>query len=103
MENVLYPVLKAALAHSGPIDLKNLIAQSLHMGDEVHNRNRAGTSLLYRALAPAIVATCANKDDAYRAQLHQRQRPLLPTTSRCPLARPRSTPPATSRAAPPPS
>ncbi len=64
METVLYPVLKAALAHSGPIDLKNLIAQALHMGDEVHNRNRAGTSLLYRALAPAIVATCANKDDA---------------------------------------
>ncbi len=64
MENTLYPVLKAALAHSGPIDLKNLIAQALHMGDEVHNRNRAGTSLLYRALAPAIVATCADKDDA---------------------------------------
>ena len=64
MESVLYPVLKAAIAHSGPIDLKNLIAQALHMGDEVHNRNRAGTSLLYRALAPAIVATCANKDDA---------------------------------------
>ena len=64
METVLYPVLKAALAHSGPIDLKNLIAQALHMGDEVHNRNRAGTSLLYRALAPAIVATCANQDDA---------------------------------------
>lgn len=64
METVLYPVLKAALAHSGPIDLKNLIAQALHMGDEVHNRNRAGTSLLYRALAPAVIATCANKDDA---------------------------------------
>ena len=64
MESVLYPVLKAALAHAGPIDLKNLIAQALHMGDEVHNRNRAGTSLLYRALAPAIVATCANQDDA---------------------------------------
>ena len=64
MESVLYPVLKAAIAHSGPIDLKNLIAQALHMGDEVHNRNRAGTSLFYRAIAPAIVATCANKDDA---------------------------------------
>jgi len=64
METVLYPVLKAALAHTGPIDLKNLIAQALHMGDEVHNRNRAGTSLLYRAIAPAVLATCANKDDA---------------------------------------
>lgn len=64
MENTLYPVLKAAIAHSGPIDLKNLIAQALHMGDEVHNRNRAGTSLFYRAIAPAIVATCENKEDA---------------------------------------
>jgi len=64
METVLYPVLKAAVAHTGPIDLKNLIAQALHMGDEVHNRNRAGTSLLYRAIAPAIVATCDNTGDA---------------------------------------
>ena len=64
MENTLYPVLKAAVAHTGPIDLKNLIAQALHMGDEVHNRNRAGTSLLYRAIAPAIVASCDNKDNA---------------------------------------
>ena len=64
MENTLYPVLKAAVAHAGPIDLKNLIAQALHMGDEVHNRNRAGTSLLYRTLAPAIVATCDSKEDA---------------------------------------
>ena len=64
METVLYPVLKAAIAHAGPIDLKNLIAQALHMGDEVHNRNRAGTSLLYRAIAPSIVATCAGKEDA---------------------------------------
>ncbi len=58
MEKVLYPVLKKALAKTGPIDLKNLIAQALHMGDEVHNRNRAGTSLLYRTIAPAVVTTC---------------------------------------------
>ncbi len=64
MENTLYPVLKAALAHTGPIDLKNMIAQALHMGDEVHNRNRAGTSLFYRAIAPAIVTTCESKEDA---------------------------------------
>ena len=64
MENTLYPVLRAAVQHSGPIDLKNMIAQALHMGDEVHNRNRAGTSLLYRTLAPAICATCDNKVDS---------------------------------------
>ena len=57
MEKTLYPALKAALARTGPIDLKALIAQALHMGDEVHNRNRAASSLLYRALAPAVVRT----------------------------------------------
>ena len=63
MEATLYPVLKDAVDFSGPIDLKNLIAQALHMGDEVHNRNRAATSLLYRVLAPAIVASCEDKKD----------------------------------------
>jgi hypothetical protein len=28
------------------------------MGDEVHNRNRAATSIFYRTIAPAIVTTC---------------------------------------------
>ena len=58
MENTLYPTLKKAVAKIGRIDLKNLIAQALHMGDEVHNRNRAATSLLYRTIAPAVVTTC---------------------------------------------
>ena len=58
MRDTLYPVLKKAVAKLGRIDLKNLIAQALHMGDEVHNRNRAATSLLYRTLAPAVVTTC---------------------------------------------
>ncbi len=57
MENILYPTLKKALDVCGKIDLKNIIAQALHMGDELHNRNRAGTSLFYRSIAPAIVET----------------------------------------------
>jgi hypothetical protein len=48
MEDVLYPALKAALEDMKKIDLKNIMAQALHMGDEVHNRNRAATSLFYR-------------------------------------------------------
>jgi hypothetical protein len=58
MEQTLYPVLKKAVAKLGRIDLKNIIAQALHMGDEVHNRNRAATSIFYRAIAPSIVTTC---------------------------------------------
>lgn len=66
MEQVLYPVLKKAVESSGPIDLKNMIAQALHMGDEVHNRNRAGTSLFYRAIAPHIVKTCEDREAAMK-------------------------------------
>ena len=57
METGLYPALKAAIALSGGIDLKTIAAQALHMGDEVHNRNRAATSLFYRAIAPAVIKT----------------------------------------------
>jgi len=57
METVLYPALARALEVTGPIDLRNIIAQMLHMGDEGHNRNRAGTSLLIRQLMTAIIKT----------------------------------------------
>lgn len=57
MEEVLAPVLKEALELCGEIDLKTIIAQVLQMGDEGHNRNKAGTSLLIRELAPYIVST----------------------------------------------
>ena len=43
METVLGPVLKEALKLSGEIDLKTMTAQALQMGDEGHNRNKAGT------------------------------------------------------------
>jgi hypothetical protein len=49
------PSLRAALAKSGPIELKPLMAQALNMGDEVHNRNAAATSLLIKRLAPALL------------------------------------------------
>jgi len=57
MEKTLAPVLKEALELSGPIDLQTMIAQVVQMGDEGHNRNKAGTSLLIRELAPSIVQT----------------------------------------------
>ncbi len=70
MEESLYPVLKSAISkrsNSGePISLKNIIAQALHMGDELHNRNKAGTSLLFRALAATLVETCDNREKLSR-------------------------------------
>jgi hypothetical protein len=64
MEQTLYPALARAIEKPGRIDLKNIIAQALHMGDEVHNRNRAATSLLFRQLAPAIVRTEPDSEQA---------------------------------------
>ena len=63
METVLGPVLKAALQLAPEINMKNLIAQALQMGDEVHNRNKAGTSLLIRELAPAILKTTFSQEE----------------------------------------
>jgi len=64
MDKVLYPTLQRAIEHLGSIDLQSIIAQALHMGDEVHNRNRAGTSLLIRQLAPAIFKSMQNPEDS---------------------------------------
>lgn len=49
------PAMKAALTVTGPVELKPLIAQALHMGDEVHNRNAAATGLLLKRLLPALL------------------------------------------------
>ncbi len=68
METDLYPTLDRAL-QSLPdgIDVKALIAQALHMGDECHNRNRAGTSLFLRAIAPALARTSRDNEVLARA------------------------------------
>jgi hypothetical protein len=63
MQLTLAPVLADALRRHGQVDLRALIAQALQMGDEGHNRNKAGTSLLIRALAPSIaLADAADQD-----------------------------------------
>ena len=64
MQRVLGPALAAALRRHGPVDAGSLIASMVAMGDEGHNRNRAGTSLLVRALAPDLVRTV---DDGERS------------------------------------
>lgn len=57
MRDVLGPMLKAAMDKAEPIDLRLMLAQALHMGDECHNRNNAGTVLLAQALTPLILET----------------------------------------------
>ena len=54
MEDVMAPLLKEAIEASGGIDIRALLAESLHMGDEGHNRNKAGSILYTVKLAPFI-------------------------------------------------
>src|SRR5262245_27183058 len=54
MNDTAAPVLAAAIASAGGIDLRALIAEALHMGDEGHNRNKAGSILFLKLLAPHI-------------------------------------------------
>jgi len=63
METDLYPTLDRALQSlPNGIDIKSIIAQALHMGDECHNRNRAGTSLFLRAVLPALARTSRDNE-----------------------------------------
>jgi hypothetical protein len=48
------PLLGAGLREAGGIELVPLMAQALRMGDEMHQRNVAASSLLARALMPGI-------------------------------------------------
>jgi hypothetical protein len=55
MSEVLAPLMQTAVRAHGPIDLRAILAQMLQMGDEAHNRNRAGTLMLLRELLPAMI------------------------------------------------
>ena len=48
------PLLGAALRASQGVELRPLMAQALRMGDEMHQRNVAASSLLARALMPHV-------------------------------------------------
>ncbi len=51
----LAPVMARTLDTHGPVALKPIMAQALHMGDEVHNRNVAATALLVKQLLPSAL------------------------------------------------
>lgn len=67
MNESLGPLLAEALAHSEGIDIRALLAEALHMGDEGHNRNKAGSLLFLKQLAPLIARVA--KDAAVEADV----------------------------------
>jgi hypothetical protein len=55
LRNTLAPVLGAAVRRTGGVALKPVIKRALHMGDELHSRNTAGTTLFVKELTPALL------------------------------------------------
>ncbi len=62
INQVMAPLVGEALATGEPIDMRALLAEALHMGDEGHNRNRAGSILFLKQLAPRLAE--ASRDAA---------------------------------------
>ena len=67
MGDVLGPLLQTAVRRTGPIDIKAIVAQMIQMGDEGHNRNRAGTLMFLREVLPALVDSGAPSKDVAEA------------------------------------
>jgi hypothetical protein len=68
MRDVLGPLLRKAVqavqdSGQGPVDVTGILTQMLQMGDEAHNRNRAGTLMLLRDLSPAMVTSGMDSAD----------------------------------------
>ena len=67
MRSGLADVMAHVLDAHGPLELKPIIAQALHMGDEVHNRNVAASSLLVKRLLPSVLRCGAPAEEIARA------------------------------------
>jgi hypothetical protein len=66
LEQVLGPALARAVRAMGGIEIKTITAQALQMGDELHNRNKAATSLFFREIAPFLVETGTSTEETAR-------------------------------------
>jgi hypothetical protein len=63
MSAVLGPLLGAGVRRHGPVGRHRDRRQMLQMGDEGHNRNRAGTLMLLRELLPDLLSLDAPSSD----------------------------------------
>ncbi|MGI9335402.1 MAG: DUF1116 domain-containing protein [Gammaproteobacteria bacterium] len=60
LASTLAPALSGALREQGGLALKPIVARGLGMGDEMHQRNAACTSVLLRELAPSLARTSSD-------------------------------------------
>ena len=64
LEKVLAPALDAAIVAAGGVNLKNIMAQSLAMGDEMHQRNVAASLSFYKTICGELADAVKRSPDA---------------------------------------
>ncbi len=69
IQHVIAPVIGAAVKASGGIQLKSIMTRAVHMGDELHSRNTAGSVLFTRELTPYFLDLYATHGDKVRQTL----------------------------------
>ncbi len=69
MNETMGPILADALAAGDGLDIRALLAESLTMGDEGHNRNKAGSLIFLKHLSPRI--TRSAPDNSVAAEILQ--------------------------------
>jgi hypothetical protein len=67
MNAVLGPLLQRAVRSGEPVDVKAIVSQMIQMGDEGHNRNRAGTLMFLREVLPAMIESGLPSSDVAEA------------------------------------
>lgn len=77
------PQLARLLERSGPIDVFELAAQGLQMGDDLHMRSQATGNLLLRRLVPAFAALGGEEVAAFVASNHHFFLSLTMAAAKC--------------------
>lgn len=67
MRDELGPSLRATVRAMGGLDIKNVMARAVHMGDEVHNRNLAATATFIRMTMPHLADAVGDPKAVARA------------------------------------
>ncbi|WP_157019119.1 YlbE family protein [Mesorhizobium xinjiangense] len=62
LRDVFGPELAKAIRARDGIELKSIVARGLSMGDELHQRNVACSSIFLREIAPSLARTCGDTD-----------------------------------------
>lgn len=63
LETVLAPAVQKAISVHGPFNMKVIMAKALAMGDEMHQRNIAASSLFVREIMPTLSKVVERREE----------------------------------------